>query len=205
MKTVGKVLKVIALSISFFIFAFFLFRIFTMGDPVSMTTVDWNPSAREAYQHNPSSFSVISQKQQVMLTKDGKFWISGILYLPEAKQLQVTIKYNDSTLKALREETGQDLPDEPFTFSLLDSAGIRYTDYDFRTERKLNYSYRRLIFYGVDLTDAATAYVDIYYSEQVDFERPPYSSLMAWNRALPTESLDVSAALPDDLKGETGR
>ena len=200
MKTAGKIIKVVALSISFFIFAFFLFRILTMGDPDSLTSIDWNPAAKEAYLKDPESFSAVSQKQQVFITNDGKFWISGILYLREAKQLQLTIKYNDSTLKALAEQIEGELPEEPFSYSLLDSAGTRYTDYDFRVERKQNYSYRRLIFYGIDLTDIATVYVDIYYSGAVDYEQPPYSSLMTWNRALPVENIDVIASLPDDLK-----
>ena len=171
-----------------------------MGDPNSMTTIVWNESAKNAYREDPEAFSALSQKQEVFLTNDGKFWITGVLYLPQARQLQLTIKYNDSTLKALREQMGADLPEEPFSYSLLDSSGTRYTDYEFQTERKQNYSYRRLTFYGVDLTDVATVYVDIYYSEAVDFELPPYASLMTWNRALPTEEFDVKASLPDDLK-----
>ena len=104
-KTVAKItFKTVILAISFFIYAFFIFRLCSTQDaPESVSSVVWNDTARAAYAADPDGFQILSQEPSTFITDNGRFWISDVVYLPQAKQLQLTIKYNDSTLKYLKE------------------------------------------------------------------------------------------------------
>ena len=226
MSKAGKVakitFKVVILGISLFIYSFFIFRLCSTQDaPKSVSSIIWNETTRAAYQVNPEEFQILSQEPSTFITDNGRFWISDVVYLPQAKQLQLTIKYNDSTLKYLKEalakqqaeaetaETvnGQDvilpeivLPDEPFDYSILDNSGVRYHEYASISDREQNYNYRRLVFENIEIPEHAAFYVDMYYVGAIDYSAIPYGSLMAWNTSQKTEELKVEKHLPEDLK-----
>ncbi len=217
-KKIAKItFKTVILAISFFIYAFFIFRLCSTQDaPKSVSSVVWNETARAAYAADPDGFQILSQEPSTFITDDGRFWISNVVYLPQAKQLQLTIKYNDSTLKYLKEAlakqaSGEDdaepltadditLPDEPFDYTVLDNSGTRYTEHTSIADREQNYNYRRLVFENIEIPEYAAYYIDMYYVGAVDYTAIPYGSLLAWNTALDIEELDVEKYLPDDLK-----
>ena len=223
-KTVAKItFKTVILAISFFIYAFFIFRLCSTQDaPESVSSIVWNETTRAAYAADPDGFQILTQEPSTFITDNGRFWISDVVYLPQAKQLQLTIKYNDSTLKYLKEalekqqadalaaetgDAGEDqvlpeivLPDEPFDYSILDNSGNRYHDYSSIADRKQNYNYRRLVFENIEIPEHAAFYVDMYYVESIDYSAIPYGSLMAWNTSQDTETLETKKYLPDDLK-----
>lgn len=211
-----RITKYTVFAISLFIYAFFILRLCTSDAPKSVTRVQWNAVAEAAYQSDPASFSVLTQEPAAFITADGKFWIANVLYLPKAKQMQVTIKFNNSTLKYLKQELAEaknkeaiangeieegeilytaadiTLPDEAFDYSLLDDRGVRYHPTSITEEKKQNYNYRVLIFDGIDMEDIYTVYADIYYVGAIDYEKTPYSSLGAWHSEMPTETRDVN-------------
>ncbi|MBP3918890.1 MAG: hypothetical protein J6I50_06935 [Clostridia bacterium] len=215
-KVVKITLKTVLLGLSLFVYAFFMFRLCTSNDPKTMTKIVWNDINRAAYLAEPDAFEALDQEPQSYITADGHFWISNVVYLPQAKQLQLTIKYNDSTKKALTQEleqqrakTGADtsepivLPDEPFVFTLSDNNGTRYTASSITPYKKQNYNYRRLVFDGVDFTDGSgvtDAYADIYYIDSMDDTKAPYGSLKAWDVKLETIEHNIKKELPNDLK-----
>ena len=205
--------KVFFLGISLFIYTFFIFRLCTADDPKAMTDIIWNDISRAAYTSSPETFEALEQEPDTYITNDGRFWISNVVYLPTAKQLQLTIKYNSSTLKYLTQELeeastddteSQDvritLPDEPFSYSLIDNSGVRYQVYTAEAARKQNYHYRRLVFENIDLTDVTDLYVDIYYVGAQNYAAIPYGSLKAWDADLPVTQRNLKKELPADLK-----
>lgn len=207
MSKAGNIVKItfksLMLGISLFIYAFFIFRLCTMDDPKEMTKIIWNDVSRAAYAADPAGFEALDQEPNTYINNEGTFWISNVVYLPSADQLQLTIKYNDSTLKYLKQALGDEtlvLPDEPFSYSLLDEDGNRYTAYSSVSHHKQNYNYRRLVFEGIDMTDITDLYVDIYYVGNINYGETPYGSLKAWDADLATTPHDVEKDLPDDLK-----
>lgn len=208
--------KVFFLGISLFIYTFFIFRLCTADDPKAMSGIIWNDISRAAYTASPDTFEALEQEPDTYITNDGRFWISNVVYLPTAKQLQLTIKYNSSTLKYLTQElqaaesdTDESdsmqnesivLPDEPFSYSLIDNNGVRYRDYSAEDAKKQNYHYRRLVFENIDLTDITDLYVDIYYVGTQDYAAVPYGSLKAWDADLPVTQRNLKKELPADLK-----
>ncbi len=223
-KKIAKItFKTVILAISFFIYAFFIFRLCSTQDaPKSVSSIVWNDTVRAAYTADPDGFQILTQEPSTFITDNGRFWISDVVYLPQAKQLQLTIKYNDSTLKYLKEalakqqadaqtadggDAGTDqilpeivLPDEPFDYSILDNSGNRYHEYSSIADREQNYNYRRLVFENIEIPEHAAFYVDMYYVGAIDYSAIPYGSLMAWNTSQDTEELKVEKYLPEDLK-----
>ena len=219
-KIVKITFKTVILAISFFIYAFFIFRLCSTGEaPESVSSIVWNDTTRAAYTADPDGFQILTQEPSTFITDNGRFWISDVVYLPQAKQLQLTIKYNDSTLKYLREAlanqttsaegdetadtlTADDiiLPDEPFDYSILDNSGNRYSVYSSIADREQNYNYRRLVFENIEIPEYAVFYVDMYYVGAIDYSATPYGSLMTWNTSQDTKTLDTKKYLPDDLK-----
>lgn len=224
MSKAGKIAKItfktVILAISFFIYAFFIFRLCSTQDaPESVASVVWNDTTRAAYAAAPDDFQILSQDPVTIITDDGRFWISDVVYLPQAKQLQLTIKYNDSTLKYLKEALAKQasttlddgtvqtvsvddivLPDEPFDYTLLDNSGNRYAEHTSYAEHHQNYNYRRLVFENVEIPEHAAFYIDMYYVGAIDYSAIPYGSLLAWNTSLDVETLDAEDHLPDDMK-----
>ena len=92
-KTVAKItFKTVILAISFFIYAFFIFRLCSTQDaPESVSSVVWNETTRAAYAADPDGFQILTQEPSTFITDNGRFWISDVVYLPQAKQLQLTI------------------------------------------------------------------------------------------------------------------
>ncbi len=224
MSKAGKIAKItfktVILAISLFIYSFFIFRLCSTQDaPKSVSSVVWNETARAAYAADPDGFEIYAQEPATFITDDGRFWISDVVYLPQAQQLQMTIKYNDSTLKYLKEalakqasdaESGDTaqvltadditLPDEPFDYSVLDNSGVRYHEYSASSDRVQNYNYRRLVFENIVIPEHAAFYIDMYYIGAIDYTAIPYGSLLAWNTALGTEKIEVEKALAEDMK-----
>lgn len=224
MSNAGKIakitLKTLILGISLFIYAFFIFRLCsTQEAPESVSSVVWNETACAAYAADPDGFQILTQEPATFITDDGRFWISDVVYLPQAKQLQLTVKYNDSTLKYLKQALANQtsdpnstdtaavlsaddiiLPDEPFDYSVLDNSGTRYHEYTAAADRVQNYNYRRLVFENIVIPENAAFYIDMYYVGAVDYAAIPYGSLLAWNTALDIEEVEAESVLPDDMK-----
>ncbi|MCL2517568.1 MAG: hypothetical protein FWF15_03295 [Oscillospiraceae bacterium] len=184
--TIGKILKYSVYGLIIFVYLFFMVRICTMGDPKSMEEFVWNESGVSAYNSNSDNFiiNVVNEKSMnyQYITGDGKFAVSNIhtakLADANAGQIQFTIRYNNSTIKTLKADYNleKDPVGEPFIYILYDSNGNIYRNYQYISDRKLLYNYKRIIFDGIDLT-ADEFHVDIYYCDDVRFTKPPYGSL----------------------------
>ncbi len=208
----GKVFKItfktVILGISLFIYGFFMFRLCTMDDPKEMQKILWNDVNRAAYAADPAGFEAYDQEPDTIITPNGTFWISGVVHLPDANQIQITIKFNDSTRDHLKEwlkkkELADDsfaVPEEPFDYSLIDNNGVRYHPSSVATATKQNYNYRRLVFENIDMNTVTDLYADMYYLGDIDYAAAPYGSLKVWDSDLPVKVHNVKKDLPDDLK-----
>jgi len=179
--TVGKVLKYTVYGLILFVYLFFMVRICTMGDPKSIEEFIWNAESVSTYNSDPNNFviNVVNEKSMSYkyITDDGRFAVSNI-HITNTGQLQFTIRYNNSTIKSLKldYDLEKDPVGEPFIYILSDSNGNIYRNYQYVSDRKLLYNYRRLIFNDIDLT--ATGFqVDIYYCDDVKLTKTPYGSL----------------------------
>lgn len=164
--TVGKVIKKVFLYslrlLALGVFAFLMFRILSSGDPKSMKEFIWTSPSIEAYTENPSEFEAFYYKHPDNLSKDGKFAASYIYFVPKTGQFQITVRYNNSTLKYLAEDykLGEKPQGEVFVYVLTDNLGNTYTDYEYFSDTKNIYNYQRLVFNGIDLNATKTVEED---------------------------------------------
>lgn len=109
---------------------------------------------------------------------DGNFFASGLIVVKEAGNLQVTVRYNESTLPKVAAfyklgETPAPA-DGLFRYTLTASYKTENKDGDYRTytasylgeDDAYMYRYGKLVFDGVEFADAVWMRVDIYYGDE---------------------------------------
>ncbi len=100
----GKLLKFAFYALILFVNAFILFRVFSMNaDPKTVETLMVNERTAAAYAEAGKAL-IITTQEQTALGEDGRFAQSNLRYLPGIDQLQITARYNRSTLKYMAEE-----------------------------------------------------------------------------------------------------
>ena len=164
-KTFSYALTVLALAV----IAFLVWRISSTGDPKAFKSFLWNDISIEAYNESPESFKALQYVRNDNLTPNGKFSASSVYFVPSIGQFQMTLRYNDSTVKKLvnelmteyelknanevKEKFGvyENTEKELFVFTLSDNLGNVYTDYQVVSGTKYMYNYRRIIFDNIDM------------------------------------------------------
>jgi hypothetical protein len=119
MRIAGLVLKVFFWSIIIFINAFFLWRVFSSGDPREVKTLEANDEIRRAYaayladkSEDKAPFAVYQREHKTITDERGDeengivgnygyFALTDVAIIPSASQVQVVFRYNNSTLEAL--------------------------------------------------------------------------------------------------------
>ena len=136
------------------------------------------------------------------------FSVKNVMFFEDANQIQLLFRYNNATIRHLVEDYGlPEVPDrtaELYEVTLYvaydltpddvtDNAGndpesvrfVRYHATATESEQTLIYNYRRLTFDGVDMTvtdnPVLAVYVDVYYKEDIDYEKDPYGTLCIYD------------------------
>ena len=195
-RIIGRIIKYTALAAVFSVSAIILWRIFSSGDPKSVKTVIPNEALVEAYEREGDGLYTYYQKQGTLTRTEesyGYFGVTQVTVIPEANQIQVVFRYNNSTLRNMEAELGlenkslsrdADLFDVSIAISTdltpdntednaysakehPDSvAETRYHPTEKYTvkDTKNVYNYRKYVFENVSIEDLTLAvYVDIYY------------------------------------------
>lgn len=193
-RATGRVIKTLALVFVFSVCALVLWRIFSSGDPDSMTKISVSKATYEAYEKHGDDLRIYRQNQNNITRAEknyGYFSVTQVYIIPEANQIQVVFRYNNSTLKYVAEDLGLgEVPsreEDIFDISLAISTDLTpdrtddnaYSAKEFpdsvsearyfpsetvESDTKTVYNYRKYIFENVSLTDLSLAvYVDIYY------------------------------------------
>ena len=157
--------------------------------PKKMTEYLWSEEAKEAYSKDESSFRVYTQEPHVFITSDGKFAIDSFYYTPELSEVQITVRYNNSTVEKLKSERpGEDISDAPFIFKLSDDKGNVYNP-KVQSDMKMSvYNYSKLVFSDVDVSSLSTLFVDM----TVNSDQSIYSSLIIYESELALEEVKYS-------------
>ncbi len=111
MSRVSKGFKIFGWTIKFlftlfiaFVCGFLLWRIFSSGDPKSMKTVSVNEGIYEAYSESDGELYIFRQEQNTTTRAErnaGYFSVTRAIFVPDANQIQVVLRYNNSTIKSL--------------------------------------------------------------------------------------------------------
>jgi hypothetical protein len=91
-------------ALIFMVFALLIWRIFSSKLPKAASKLIWTENMYSAYQEYGDDLLIYTQDVGKAYDKDGKFSPHALYYIPAAKEMQLTIRYNKSTLDKLAQE-----------------------------------------------------------------------------------------------------
>ena len=205
----GKVLYgLVGLGI-FLMVAFLLWRILFSGNtPDNMEQISPNAALIEAFEAKGEALVLRTQDHEIYTRgedNNGYFSTPRVVYIPEAAQMQVLLRYNNSTLKATQKEFGLDArPSQGeivYDVTLLSITDLTPEDASDNQDGSENlgevrlaptshtvettklYTYILYTFDGVTFPeDVIVTYVDIYYGGAVDYATEAYGSIRVYHR-----------------------
>ncbi|MBQ6702046.1 MAG: hypothetical protein IJN17_03740 [Clostridia bacterium] len=231
-KIIKKILLYTLRITTLLVFAVLFWRIFSGDSPDSMKKFLWTESSIEQYNKSPEDFKVYHYKHKDNLSAEGKFSASEVYFVPSIGQLQVTVRFNNSTLdKVVEEYKLEEKPDkDAFVFVLTDHLGNAYTEYSYISDEKNVYNYRRLVFEGIDMSKITVdepspnatpeerkkiekerenvyLFLNVYYKDRVVLSKP-FSSLPVYDYVhyhAPYSIKEYTKKELEPTKGLTGR
>ena len=112
------------------------------------------------------------------------FFYRFFVAIPDAKQIQLTLRYNDSTLEDIKTDMKLDtLPagdDARFSFYLRDASGKVYAHTHATYSHFMIYNYRRVVFDNVDTSVSGMLYLDVYFGDADPETDVPYGSMLVY-------------------------
>ena len=151
--SVKKLLKWIAIALIAAVYAILIGRCALSRDVSLVKKVLADDEVKAAYSADPASFAVEQYGMNsawVAVEEMRLIEFNMLYYLPAARQLQCSVKYNADIV----DKFGDD--GLPFVFWLTDEDGNRFDDYYFETAQKYRFRYIRLAFRGIDLLTGET-------------------------------------------------
>lgn len=151
-----RIIKIVLFSLIALVIALLILRILVQDYyPAEMEELFFNPTLEAHYRAAGEDFAVYTQDIRIPYddNKVGNFFSAALFLIPDARQLQITVRYSGGTLANLKETYGEEAlaGDEPFIFTLADNRGNVYPLSASLSDEKLMYEYRKLVFDGVEL------------------------------------------------------
>lgn len=220
---VGKIIKYSLIAFVIAINALILWRVFFSANiPSEIKQLEANAAIVDAYQTYGDNLILQNQDQYSVnydKGKEGYFGVPQYFFIPEAKQVQLVFRYNNSTLRNLAKDYGlEEIPDkdsELFDVTLLQVVDLTPNDQTddqvLKTriqptsktrETTMLYTYYRYVFDNmeVDPSVAGSVFLDVYYNADVHYEQTPYGTLRLYDHLSSWIDRDLTAADRKALK-----
>ena len=179
---------------------------FSTSLPSSIEYLHPNAPLASAYAQSGDALVLRYQNNYSTTYEEGRmgyFSNSEAIFIPEANQVQVVVRYSNKTLKSLAADYGlTETPDKSldwFDFTLVKSTDLTPDDPNdnglsetlsterfhptavLRDESSL-YTFYRLVFDGVSIDpDTDGVFLDAYYLGDLNYEQPAYGTLCVYN------------------------
>lgn len=213
---IGRIIKISLIVFVIAINLLVIWRVFFSASiPKDIKTVAPNQTLCEVYREYGAKMTVQYQDQYTInydKGREGAFGVPTYIYIPEAKQIQVVFRYNNSTLRRLAEEYGMtELPDkdsEYFDVTLLQVTDLTPEDLTDKEEAlnriaptsktrdtTLLYTYYRYVFDGVEIDPNAVSsmFLDVYYLGDLHYDQKPYGSLLLYTYSAEWRDVGLTA------------
>ena len=211
MRLFGRVVKWSISLLLCLICGILIWRMCSSGDPEAVKYLMGNEVLFDAYEKHGDDLVVQYQMQDTITTAEynrGYFSVTQYVFIPEAKQVQLVFRYNNSTIKNLARDYPElaEIPDkseELFDVTLLTTKDLTpdnrddntnnealqmeryYPSAATRTETSL-YTYYRFVFDNIEVTpDTLWVFADIYYVGDLDYAKRPYGTLCLYDDESP--------------------
>ena len=217
MRVFGRVVKWSISLLLCLICSILLWRVFSSGDPKEVKYLMENEALCQAYNEHGKDLVLRYQMQDTITLAEynrGYFSITQYVFIPEANQVQLVFRYNNSTIDHLARDYGLEaIPDkseELFDLTLVtttdrtpdnreDNANAEqllmeryYPSAATRTETSL-YTYYRFVFDNIEISpDMLYVFADIYYEGDLNYEERPYGTLCLYDDESPWVNYKLS-------------
>ncbi len=194
-----------------------IWRMCSSGDPEQVKYLMGNEALYEAYEKHGNDLVLQYQNQDTITTAErnrGYFSITQYVFIPEAKQVQLVFRYNNSTIKHLAEDYGlaavPDKSEELFDVTLVTTTDLtpdnrddnantdalemkRYTPSAATRAETSLYTYYRFVFDNIEITpDMLFVFADVYYEGDLNYEEPAYGTLCLYDDESPWVTYKLS-------------
>ena len=189
--TFANIFKAIGTAIVLLVVDMLAFRLYTLNHyPNFARGILPTDTLKNAYADGV--LSAITWEPSVEYDENGDYFVHQPIYFPEEKTLIVTVRYNDSLLEELRHTGGGDTLQMDVSLYADGTERVHPLTYTYNYAYGI-YSYRRYVFEGVELSDYAYLYLDIYHDEP-DYNVAPYSSIEFYRATEPTSEYKLTSA-----------
>ena len=219
-RRVRRIVWTVLRLLAFFIIGIVLWRVlFSDRIPSAAKTLLVNEQTYSAYQSNGKSLAMYTQSHEQLTFREdtdgitGLFWVMQSVFIPEAEQIQLLTRYNNSTLQHVKEDFSlATLPDREATIADVtlvvvtdptpsdrengDEQTTRYHASADPTKHQTSmYNYRKYVFDGVVIDPATTleVVVHFYYAGCVDYTSEPYAALRIYDNLSENESVKLTS------------
>ena len=149
----GRIVKAIFLVLFVCVLGFLFFRLCEMDSyPDSMTELSFDDVLLSHYDEAKTSMKVYTQTIRLGQddSRNGYFFSDYLFLVPDADQMQVTLRFNRSTVDKIESANGKkDLNADSFIYRLEDSLGNTYELSSVQKEQEGKYHFRKLTFNAV--------------------------------------------------------
>ncbi len=161
MEKASKIAKTVVTAVVFILCGMFILRCCVAADQSVLNDLTPNDVLRAAYAQNPD-LEIFTHDTPREISEDGYMAAYALLLIPEAGQVQITVRYNDSIFSY------NNLPaDTLFSYTLtVSGTGEEIAPTSMEEGEKWMYNYRRLVFDGVEITDDTSLTVNIYAGDE---------------------------------------
>ena len=226
-RIIGKVLRLLLVLLILTVVSILCWRIFSSEKYTLAKGLQPNEALNEAYREHGDDLILRYQNQSPSITRGeknyGYFSVVDSVFIPEAKQIQLVVRYNDSTLEAIQADkklaeeppkgqkildvtllkmvdlTPDDLTDNNDGSPTLGAVRIQPTGEPV-IETTLLYTYCLYTFDNVTAEDAIAVFADIYYLGDVNYDAQAYGTLRVYHVENPKIPLSLSGDEIDALK-----
>lgn len=230
LRITGRILKYTAILLIVAINVILFWRMFTSGAPDSINTLIVDDALLAAYAEHGEALQMFRQSQDEYTTAERNyayFGITDFVFIPEASQLQIVFRYNNSTLEAVARDKGLasvpgrdedifdvtvvktvDLTPEDKVDNQLGEGieKIRISPDEVVSAQKSVHNYRRYVFNNITAEDAEGIFVDIYFKGDVNYDEISYGTLCLYNCEMKNVPVTLNKlsikALDEALYGE---
>lgn len=157
MNKTGRIAKIIVISILYILIGLFIFRCCFASNQSTLNDV-LPTDALTAASADGVIPEMLTHDIVTEISQDGKIACYAFVYIPEIREIQLTARYNDSIY-----EKESLAADTVFTFGLTDSdTKAEVTGEILATKKVWMYTYHRLVFRDVSITDTNDLLLQMY-------------------------------------------
>ena len=188
--------------------------------PGDLKKLTLTPALTEAYARDGAVDMFLQNHEEIIWEGKtrGYFWVPRALFIRNAGEVQLLIRYNNSTLSHIAEDFS--LPSPPSrdsdvvdvtlvvrqsvtteregeTLSEIIETRLQPSA-DVLHARKNMYNYRKFVFDGIDFDKVTEIVVQFYYRGAVDYNAAPYGELLIYDNRPDTLSRDVALSRSEE-------